>query len=101
MKTSVALMVGRAQTPSCGGRNCSDRERRKRRLHCQEHGYPRVEAPRSRPAQHYNRESNAVKRFGQIEQIANPIGAIDGLPCVCALRGVEHDGTETDAKEPE
>jgi hypothetical protein len=50
-----------------------------------------VKAPRSWPCQHHNGQSDAVERFGQVQRIVEPVGAIDRLPCAYAFDAVEYD----------
>ena len=49
-------------------------------LACEECRDCRVKAPWSRPRQHHDSQPDAVQRLGDVEQIAEPIRAINWLP---------------------
>ena len=52
----------------------------------------RVKAPPSWPCQHHDGQPDAVERFGDVEQVAEPIGAINWLPLTYPFEGVECKG---------
>src|ERR1700733_857808 len=60
-----------------------------------------VKAPRSWPRQHHDGQPDAVERFGEVEQVAEPIGAIDWLPRTYAFDSIECNGPNTNHEEPE
>jgi hypothetical protein len=61
----------------------------------------RVKTPRSWPGQHHDGQPDAVERFGKVEQVAEPIGAINWLPCTYPFDGVECKCPETNHEKPE
>jgi hypothetical protein len=62
--------------------------------------YLRVKAPRSWPRQHHDGQPNAVQRFKDVEQVTEPVGAIDWLPRTYPFDGVKHNGPGTNREHP-
>jgi hypothetical protein len=54
-----------------------------------------------RPRQHHNGQRDAVERFRQVKNIADPIGAVDRHPGVNAFDTVEDNSGERDHKPAE
>src|SRR5579864_1353566 len=60
----------------------------------------RVEAPGARTRQHYDSQPDAVERFWDVEQVAEPIGAIQWPPCTYPFDGVERKSPATNHEQP-
>src|SRR5580692_5271576 len=70
-------------------------------LACEERRDYRVKAPRPWPRKHHDGQPDAVQRFGDVEQVTEPIGAINWLPGTYPFDGVKYKGSGTNHEQPE